>query len=82
MVISLERGANDLHMVQMMPLPPRPLLLQQTPEWFILLVLGCPGKKDIKRWCACVCYRSRSWLQPKSKAVFLVQEISLSATSM
>ena len=41
MVIFLERGAktaNDLHMVQLMPLPPRRLLLQQNPEWFILLV--------------------------------------------
>jgi len=27
MVISLERDANDLHMVQLMPLPPRRLLL-------------------------------------------------------
>ena len=28
MVICLERGANDLHMVQLMPLPPHRLLLQ------------------------------------------------------
>jgi len=27
-VISLERGANDLHMVWLMPLPPRHLLFQ------------------------------------------------------
>jgi len=27
-VICLERGANDLHMVQLMPLPPRHFLLQ------------------------------------------------------
>ena len=48
MVICLERGANDLHMVQLMPLPPHHLLLQQNLEWFILLILaypGCPGKK-------------------------------------
>ena len=37
-VICLERGANDLHMVQLMPLPPHHLLLQQNPEWFIFLV--------------------------------------------
>jgi len=46
-----------LHMVQLMPLPPHHLLLQQNPEWFILLVLaypGCPGKKVIKRLCVCV----------------------------
>jgi len=48
MVIYLKRGANDLHMVQLMTLPPRRLLLQQNPEWFILMVPvypGCPGKK-------------------------------------
>jgi len=28
MVICLELGANDLHMVQLMPLPPHHLLLQ------------------------------------------------------
>jgi len=27
MVICLQQGANDLHMVQLMPLPPRHLLL-------------------------------------------------------
>jgi len=55
MVICLEPGANDLHMVQLMPLPPHH---QQNPEWFILLVPaypGCPGKKAIKRLCVCVC---------------------------
>ena len=57
MVICLERGANDLYMVQLMPLPPHHLLLQQNPERFILLVLaypGCPGKKAAKRLCVCV----------------------------
>ena len=57
MVICLKRGANDLHMVRLMPLPPRHLLLQQNPEWFILLVTaypGCPGKKAIKWLCVCV----------------------------
>jgi len=28
MVICMKRGANDMHMVQLMPLPPRHLLLQ------------------------------------------------------
>ena len=58
MDICLEPGANDLHMVQLMSLPPRRLLLQQNPEWCILLVLaypGCPEKKAIKRLCVCVC---------------------------
>jgi len=57
MVVCLERGANDLHMVQLMPLPPLYLMLQQNPEWFILLVLaypGCPGKKAVKRLYVCM----------------------------
>jgi len=37
-VICLEQGANDLHMVQLIPLPPGHLLLQQNPERFVLLV--------------------------------------------
>jgi len=40
-----------LHVVQLIPLPPRHLLLQQNPEWFTFLVPaypGCPGKKAIK----------------------------------
>ena len=57
MVICLERSANDLHMVQLMPLAPHHLLLQQNPEWFILLVPaypGCPGKRPLN---VCVyCY--------------------------
>jgi len=50
-VIFLERGANGLCMVQLMPLPPHHLLLQENPEWFTFLVPaypGCPGKKAIK----------------------------------
>ena len=43
MVICLERGTNDLHMVQLMPVPPRHLLLQQNPEWLIILVTVYPG---------------------------------------
>jgi len=57
MVICLECGANDLHMVQLMPLPPHHLLLQQNPQWFTFLVLaypGCPEKKAVKCMCACV----------------------------
>ena len=50
----LQQSANSLHMVQLMPLPPHHLLLQQNPEWFILLVpthLGCPRKRVIKQSC-------------------------------
>jgi len=52
MIICLERGANDLHMVQLMPLPPHHLLLLQNTEWFTLLVPAypvCPGKKAVKQ---------------------------------
>jgi len=38
MVICLEQGANDVHMVQLMPLPLHHLMLQQNPEWFSFLV--------------------------------------------
>ena len=50
-VICLERGADDLHMVHLMPLPPHHLLLQWNPELFTFLVPaypGCPGKKAVK----------------------------------
>jgi len=67
MVICLERGANDLHMVQLMPLPPHHLLFLQNPEWFILLVQAdpaCPGKKAIKRLCVCRLYQVLAFGQP------------------
>ena len=49
-VICLERGANDLHMVQLMPLPPHLFLLQENPYWFTFLLLaypGCPGERPL-----------------------------------
>ena len=58
MAVCLERGTNDLHVVQLMPLPPHHLLHQQNPERFILLVPaypGSPGTKAIKQLCVCVC---------------------------
>jgi len=48
-VICLEHGANDLRMVQLMPLPPFYFLLYENPEWFTFLDFlmsvypGCPG---------------------------------------
>ena len=41
-VICLQRGENDLHMVQLMPLPPHHLLLHQNLEWFTFLVPAYP----------------------------------------
>ena len=57
MVICLERGANDLHMVQLMPLPPRHLLLHKIQNglsfWYrpTQVVLEKRPLKD----CVCVC---------------------------
>jgi len=39
-------GANDLHMVQLMPLPPCHLLLHSN--------RGCPGKEAVKRMSVCL----------------------------
>jgi len=50
-VICLERHEIDLHMVQLMPLPPHHLLLHQNPEWFTFLVPPypqSPGKEAVK----------------------------------
>ena len=50
-VWTLERGANNLHMVQLiMPLPPYHLCFSKIQNWFALLELaypGCPGKKPL-----------------------------------
>ena len=43
MVTSLERGVNDLVMVQLMPLPPHYLLLQLYAEWFITDCINLVG---------------------------------------
>ena len=65
MVICLERGVYDLHMVQLMPLPPHHLLLHYNSEWFNLSGTGLvgypryPGKESIKRvsFCLSVCLK-------------------------
>jgi len=51
-VICQERGVNDLHMVQLMPLPPHRLCLIKIPISLTFVVPaypGCPGKKAVKR---------------------------------
>jgi len=53
MIICLEQGANNLHLVQLMPLSSIISCFTriQKPEWFTFLVLaypGCPGKEAIK----------------------------------
>ena len=53
----LEWGANDLHMVQLMPLLPHPFL-QKNPEWFVLLVLAYPGCLEKRPLKECCCFFS------------------------
>jgi len=51
-VICLEGGADDLHMVHLMSLPPQHLLLRQNPDRFTFLLpsnSSCPGKEAVKR---------------------------------
>ena len=50
MVICLERGANDLHMLQLMSLPPHPLAPVKSRMVYLsgAGLLGCPGKKAVK----------------------------------
>jgi len=60
MVICLEQGA-DLHMAQLMPLLLTVSCFSKIQIGFTLLVLahpGSPGKRAIKRVCACVCVLS------------------------
>ena len=52
MVICLECGANDLHMVQLMPLPPPTtscfLKIQNVSVFLVTAYPGCPGKEAMK----------------------------------
>jgi len=57
LVIGLKRGANELHMVQLMPLPRRHFLLIKIQNGLTFLVpaySGCPGKEAIKRVSVCL----------------------------
>ena len=57
MVICLERGA-DLHMAQLIPLPPTVSCFSKTQIVYTFLVPahpGSPGKRAVKRVCVCVC---------------------------
>ena len=56
MVISLERGA-DLHMAQLMPLPPTVSCSSKIQIGFTFLVpahLGSPGQRAVKRMYVCM----------------------------
>jgi len=52
MIISMEQGANDLHVVQLMPLPPHHLCfikIQTGVTFLVPAYVGCPRKEAIKR---------------------------------
>jgi len=56
-VICVERSANDLHMIQLMPLPPNHVLLCQNTDWINLSGAGLPRlfwRKETVKW-VCVC---------------------------
>jgi len=58
MVICLERGAVDLHMAQLMPLPLTVSCFSKIQIGFTFLVPAHPGsagKRAVKRVCVCVC---------------------------
>ena len=57
MVICLERGA-DLHIAQLMPLPPTVSCSRKIQIGFTFLVPAhpvSPGRRAVKRVCVCVC---------------------------
>ena len=61
MVICLERGA-DLHMSQLMPLPLTVSCFSKIEIGFTFSIpahLGSPGRRAVKRVCACVCSNYR-----------------------
>ena len=52
MVICLKQGANDLHMVQLLPLPPTVscfIKIQIGSTFLVLAYLGCSEKEAAKR---------------------------------
>jgi len=55
MVICLKQGANDVHMVQLMSLPPHHLFINiQIGLTFVMLDdEGYPGKEAVKRMSVC-----------------------------
>ena len=49
MITCLERVAVDLHMIQLMPLPPHHLFLQNGLTCLVPAYPGCPVKEAIKQ---------------------------------
>jgi len=57
-VICLELGTSDLHMVQLMPLPQSviscSIKIQIGSTFLVLTYSGCPGKEAVKRMYVCL----------------------------
>ena len=63
-VICLEQGANDLHMVHLMPLPPIISCFIKIHNGFTFLVLaypGCAGKQAVKQFFKITAARCEWW---------------------
>ena len=74
MVICLERGA-DLHMAQLMPLPPTVSCFSKIQIGFTFLVPahpGSPGQRAVKRVCVCVCVRACVRARTRTRACVCV----------
>jgi len=58
MVICLQQGANDLHMVQLMSMPPHhhPASLK---SFLVPAYPGCPGKEAVKWASVCLAVGTR-----------------------
>jgi len=75
MVTCWERDANDdMHIVQLMPLPPYHLLLYWNPEWFTFPVQAYPGclKERPFSWCLLSHLKHVSILS-RNRFIWLVQ---------
>ena len=75
MVICLERGANDLHMVQLMPLPPHHFCFSKTQNglsfWYR------PTQVVLEKWplngCVCVCIYTVEFIITACRSLGLYQ---------
>jgi len=54
-IICLEQGSDDLHMVQLMPLPPCLIKIQIGLKFLVPAYPGCPGKGRPLNGCLSSC---------------------------
>jgi len=66
MVVCLDLGADDLHLVQLMPLPPHHLLcfikIQIDLIFLVPAYPGCPGKEAVKRVSVLIALKFSKWI--------------------